>query len=194
MMKIAIVGKGHVGTSLGKGLERAGHQVRYGHRDPEETVPAAANWGDLIIMAVPFGEVKNAVKEIGSAADGKVLIDVTNPLDQNMDLAIGFSTSNAEEVQKMLPKAQVVKAFNTVFAPNQSTARVGKYQLTAFIAGDNADAKNTVLQLTAAMGYDPVDVGPLKCARYLEPMGIMIIGMAFKLGMGTNIGYKLVKG
>jgi predicted dinucleotide-binding enzyme len=193
-MKIAIVGKGHVGTSLGKGMERAGHQVRYGHRDPEETVQAAVNWGELIIMAVPYGEVKNTVKEIGSGADGKVLIDVTNPLDPNMDLAIGFSTSNAEEVQKMLPKARVIKAFNTVFAPNQSIGRVGQSQLTAFIAGDNADAKNTVLKITAAMGYDPVDVGPLKCARYLEPMGIMIIGMAFKLGMGTNIGYKLVKG
>jgi predicted dinucleotide-binding enzyme len=193
-MKIAIVGKGHVGTSLGKGMERAGHQVRYGHRDPEETVQAAVNWGELIIMAVPYGEVKNTVKEIGSGADGKVLIDVTNPLDPNMDLAIGFSTSNAEEVQKMLPKARVIKAFNTVFAPNQSIGRVGQSQLTAFIAGDNADAKNTVLKITAAMGYDPVDVGPLKCARYLEPMGILIIGMAFKLGMGTNIGYKLVKG
>jgi len=59
----------------------------------EETVPAAANWGDLIIIAVPFGEVKNAVKAIASAADGKVLIDVTTFLDRNMDLAIGCSTS-----------------------------------------------------------------------------------------------------
>jgi len=193
-MKVAIVGKGHVGTSLGKGLEYAGHQIKYGHRDPEETVSAATNWGDLIIIAVPFGEIKNAVREIGPAADGKVLIDVTNPLDRNMDLAIGFSTSNAEEVQKMLPKAHVVKAFNTVFAQNQSTGRVGQHQLTAFIAGNDPGAKSAVMQLATDMGYDPVDVGGLKSARYLEPMGIMIIGMAYKLGMGPDIGYKLVKG
>jgi predicted dinucleotide-binding enzyme len=165
MMKIAIVGKGHVGTSLGEGLTRTGHQVRYGHRDPKENVSFAVNWGELIIMAVPFGEVKNAMKEIGSAADGKVLIDVTNPLDRDMDLAIGFSTSNAEEVQKMLPAARVIKAFNTVFAQNQSTARVGGQQLTAFIAGDDPGAKSAVMQLTKAMGYDPVDVGGLKSAR-----------------------------
>ena len=193
-MKIAIIGKGHVGSSLGAGLARTGHEIRYGHRDPREPVSEAANWGDLIIMAVPFGEVEHTVKEIGSAADGKVLIDVTNPLDQNLELAIGFSTSNAENVQRMLPKARVIKAFNTVFAQNQSTARVGEHQLTAFVAGDDPEAKATVMHLTERMGYDPVDVGPLKSARYLEPMGIMIIGMAFKLGMGVNIGYKLVKG
>ncbi|MBP1929197.1 putative dinucleotide-binding enzyme [Methanolinea mesophila] len=193
-MKIAIIGKGHVGSSLGAGLARAGHEIRYGHRDPREPVSDAANWGELIIMAVPFGEVEHTVKEIGGAADGKILIDVTNPLDQNMELAIGFSTSNAENVQRMLPNARVIKAFNTVFAQNQSTARVGEHQLTAFVAGDDPDAKTTVMHLTKGMGYDPVDVGPLKSARYLEPMGIMIIGMAFKLGMGVNIGYKLLKG
>jgi predicted dinucleotide-binding enzyme len=193
-MKIAIIGKGHVGSALGAGLVRTGHEIKFGHRDPRESVSDAVNWGELIIMAVPFGEVENAVKEIGRAADGKVLIDVTNPLDRNMELAIGCTTSNAENVQRMLPKAHVVKAFNTVFAPNQSTARVGGHQLTAFIAGDDPGAKTTVMQLTHAMGYDPVDVGPLKSARYLEPMAIMIIGMAYKLGMGPDIGYILVRG
>jgi predicted dinucleotide-binding enzyme len=118
-MKIAIVGKGHVGTSLGAGLTRTGH------RDPEESVFSAANWGELIIMAAPFGEVKNAVQEIGPATEGKVLIDVTNPLDQNMDLAIGFSALNAEEVQKMLPGARVIKAFNTALGRTRAMAGPG---------------------------------------------------------------------
>jgi predicted dinucleotide-binding enzyme len=78
--------------------------------------------------------------------------------------------------------------------PAALTARVGLEQLTAFIAGDDPGAKRTVMQLTKAMRYDPVDAGELKSARYLEPMGIMIIGMAYKLGMGPDIGYKLVKG
>jgi 8-hydroxy-5-deazaflavin:NADPH oxidoreductase len=118
---------------------------------------------------------------------------VTNALDANMELAVGFKTSAAEELQKQLPKARVVKAFNTVFAKNQSTGRVGNEQITAFLAGDDPKAKQTVMQLTREMGYDPVDCGPLKSARYLEPMAALIIGLAFKMNMGTKIGYKLVK-
>ncbi|MGZ4882893.1 MAG: NADPH-dependent F420 reductase, partial [Halobacteriota archaeon] len=132
--------------------------------------------------------------EIGSAADGKVLVDVTNALGPAMELAVGFSTSSAEEIQKALPDARVVKAFNTVFAQNQSTARVGAEQLSAFIAGDDDAAKRVVMQLAADIGFDPIDVGALRSARYLEPMGKLIISLGYGLGMGTNIGIKLIKG
>ncbi len=87
----------------------------------------------------------------------------------------------------------MVKAFNTVFAGNQSTGKIGREQLTAFIAGDDSKAKQTVAQLTRDIGFDPVDVGPLKAARFLEAMGIMIINLAYSYGMGAKIGYKLVK-
>jgi predicted dinucleotide-binding enzyme len=87
----------------------------------------------------------------------------------------------------------VVKAFNTVFAPNQSSGKIGDQQLTAFIAGDDAKAKQTVMQMTHDMGFDPVDCGPLKSARYLEEMGILIINLAYNYGMGTNTGYKLIR-
>jgi predicted dinucleotide-binding enzyme len=68
-----------------------------------------------------------------------------------------------------------------------------KRRTAAFVAGNNQGAKKTVMELTREMGYDPVDVGDLKSARYLEPMAIMIIGMAYKLGMGTDIGYRLIR-
>jgi 8-hydroxy-5-deazaflavin:NADPH oxidoreductase len=103
-MKIAIIGKGNVGTALGGGLMRAGHEVRFGHRDLKEPVAAAASWGETIIMAVPFPGVPAAAKEIGQAADKKTLIDVTNALDSSLDLAVGFSTSGAEELKKLLPR------------------------------------------------------------------------------------------
>lgn len=192
-MKIAIVGEGHVGKALGLGLKRAGHEVRYGHRGPKKPVRQAAEWGDVIILAVPHHATRDAAEEIGSTADGKVLIDVTNALDQNGNLAVGFTTSAAEQLQKLLPKSRVVKAFNTVFSQNQSTGRVGKEQLTAFIAGDDKMAKQTVMELSRDIGFEPVDVGPLKSARYLEPMAIMIIELGYNLKMGTNIGFKLVK-
>ena len=122
------------------------------------------------------------------------MVDVSNALTSNMELAIGFTTSAAEEIQKKLPKARVVKAFNTVFAQNQSSGRIGNEQLTLFVAGDDAEAKQTVMQLGSAIGFDPVDAGPLKTARYLEPMGLLMISLGYDPGMGTNIGFKLVKG
>ncbi|MDD1718902.1 MAG: NADPH-dependent F420 reductase [Methanoregulaceae archaeon] len=192
-MKLAFIGRGNVGTALSTGLARAGHEVRFGHRDPKEPVQAAAGWGEVIFLAVPFSGVEEAVRGIGRAADGKVLVDVTNALDQHMDLAIGFSTSGAEELQKKVPAARVVKAFNTVFAQNQSSGRVGNEQLTAFVAGDDPEAKGVVMRLASDIGFDPVDTGPLKSARYLEPMGIMMIGLGYTLGMGTGIGYRLVR-
>jgi len=192
-MKIAVIGKGHVGKGLGDGLKRAGHEIRYGHRDPKEPVRQTAEWADVIILAVPYHATTDAAKEIGSAADGKVFIDVTNALDQNGNLAVGFTTSAAEELQKLLPKTRVVKAFNTVFSQNQSTGRVGKEQLTAFIASDDRMAKQIVMELSRDIGVEPVDVGPLKSARYLEPMAIMIIELGYNLKMGTRIGFRLVK-
>jgi predicted dinucleotide-binding enzyme len=193
-MKIGIIGKGNVGSSLGGGLKQKGHQIRFGHRDTKEPVAEAARFGEVIILAVPFTALKDAAREIGAAADGKVLIDVTNALDQNMDLAVGLTTSGAEELQKLLPRARVVKAFNTVFAQNQSSGMVGDTVLTAFIAGDDANARETVMDLAADLGFEPLDVGSLKSARYLEPMAVLLISLGYGLHMGTNIGFKLVKG
>ncbi len=120
--------------------------------------------------------------------------DILPVRQHHLNLAIGFSTSAAEELQKKLPKARVVKAFNTVFAANQSTGRISDERLTLFVAGDDAKAKQTVMQLGMDIGFDPVDAGPLKSARYLEPMAMLLINLGYGLGMGTKIGYKLVKG
>ena len=193
-MKIGIVGKGNVGTALATGLTRAGHEVKFGHRDPKEPVAEAAKWGEVIILAVPHGAAVDVTKAVGSAADGKTVIDVSNAVTGNMELAVGFTTSAAEKIQKMLPKAHVVKAFNTVFAQNQSSGKIGGEQLTLFVVGDDLEAKQTVMQLGADIGFEPVDGGPLKAARYLEPMGIFMISLGYVLGMGTGIGFKLVKG
>jgi len=193
-MKIGIIGKGKVGTAIAQGLSSKGHEIRHGHRDPKEPVSEAAKWGEIVFLAVPYENVTDTVKEIGSAADGKVLVDVTNAVGENMSLAIGCSTSAAEELQKKLPKAHVVKAFNTVFARNQGVGKVGTEQLTLFVAGGDAKAKQTVMQLGRDIGFDPVDAGSLESARYLEPMGILLINLGLKFGMGTGIGYKLVKG
>jgi hypothetical protein len=192
-MKIGIIGKGNVGTALAAGLNRAGHEVTFGHRDPKEPVAEAAKGGEVLILAVPHDAAADVTKAVGSAADGKIVIDVSNAVTGNMELAIGFTTSAAEEIQKMRPKAHVVKAFNTVFAQNQSTGKIGSEQLPLFVVGDDAEAKQTVMLLGADIGFEPVDGGPLKAARYLEPMGMFMISLGNTLGMGTKIGFKLVK-
>ncbi len=114
-MKIAIVGKGNVGSALQAGLSRIGHEARAVGRE-ENAAREAAEAAELIIIAVPFGAVDAAAKEIEAAASGKTVIDATNALTPQMELALGFTASGAEELQKKLPEAKVVKAFNTAFA------------------------------------------------------------------------------
>ena len=192
-MKVAIIGKGNVGTALNKGLSKAGHETKFGHRDPSETVADAAKWGEVIILAVPHENANDAIEKIKPYSEEKIVIDVMNAIGSKMDLGISCTTSTAEETQKKLPKAHVVKAFNTVFAINQSAGKVASEQLTAFIAGDKLKAKQTVAKLTKDIGFDPVDCGPLKAARNLEAMGNLIINLAYNYGMGNKMGYKLVK-
>ena len=189
MSRIAIIGNGNVGSALERGLKRANHDVRSTGR---ENVRETAAWGEVIILAVPFSAVDDAVNTMGDAVDGKVLIDVTNALDENMGLAIGCTTSGAEELQKKARTAKVVKAFNTVFAQQQDKGRVGEQVLTAFIAGDDDAARNTVLGLATDIGFDALNAGPLTNARWLETLGYLNIQLGYVVGHGTDAGFRYI--
>ena len=106
--------------------------------------------------------------------------------------ACSRSTSGGEELQKALPRARVVKAFNTVFAQHMSRGSAVGQQLSLFAAGDDAAARKTVLELGKAIGFDAIDAGPLKNARHLEPLGYFNIQLGYVLGNGPDIGFKLV--
>jgi predicted dinucleotide-binding enzyme len=192
-MKVAMIGKGHVGKAIGSGLERVGHEVKYGHRNLEEDPRAAAEWGEMAILAVPYHQLDNVVESIGPMLEKKIVVDATNVYGANGKPVVFSNTSGAEKLQRKLPGSKVVKAFNTVFAANQDTGHIGEEQLTGFVAGDDAEAKKVVMSLMSDLGYDPVDSGPLREAKFLEDMGIHIIDLAFGQGMGTSIGYRLVK-
>lgn len=192
-MKVAMIGKGRAGKAIGAGLERAGYEVKYGHRSLAEDPRVAAEWGEMAILAVPYHQLDNVVESIGPMLDNKIVIDVTNLSGANGKPVVFSNTSGAEKLQRKLPASKVVKAFNTVFAANQATGHIGNEQLTGFVAGDDAEAKRVVMSLMSDLGYDPVDSGPLRSARYLEEMGMHIMDLAFKQGMGTSIGYRLVK-
>lgn len=189
--RIGIIGKGNVGSALERGLKRAGFDVRATGRDPQAVRDTAA-WADTVIMAVPFRAVDDVVRIASDALEGKTVVDVTNVLDEKMNLALGYTTSGAEELQRKLPKAHVVKAFNTVFAKHMGDGKIGDEPLTAFVAGDDANAKADVLALARAIGFDAVDAGPLRNARLLEPLGFLNIQLGYGLKMGTDTGFKLL--
>lgn len=189
--KIAIIGDGNVGSALRRGLERAGHEVKSVGKDPPRVRETAA-WGEVIILAVPYPAIDEAIREMGDAVRGKPLIDATNALTPDFQLALGFTTSGAEELQKKAPSAKVVKAFNTVFAENMATGQVKGTALTLFVAGDDEEAKKQVLGLGRDIGFDPVDAGPLQNARLLEPLAILTIQLGYGLKMGTQTGFKLI--
>jgi 8-hydroxy-5-deazaflavin:NADPH oxidoreductase len=190
-LKVGIIGNGNVGKALARGLSRAGHEVRAVGSDPAAVREAGA-WAGVVILAVPFGAVEDAVRELGASVDGKPLVDATNALTKDMQLAVGFTTSGAEELQKKAPRAKVVKAFNTVFAGQMDSGRTEGGQVSAFAAGDDAGAKGTVLQLARDIGFDAIDAGPLRNARMLEALGYLNIQLGYAVGMGAKIGFKLV--
>ena len=188
---VAVVGKGNVGGALTRGLEPAGYAVRAVGKDPA-AVREAASWGEVIILAVPYGAVEATVGELGDAINGKVVVDASNALTPDYQLAVGFTTSAAEELQKQVPAAKVVKVFNTVFAQHLDTGTVKGTQLSLFVAGDNDEAKASVGTLGRDLGFAAVDAGPLANARWLETLGYLNIQLGYMLKMGPDIGFVLV--
>jgi len=206
-MDIAIIGAGNVGTALATSFKRAGHDVVIASRDPEDAgsvaaathsrvaisnLQAAAD-ADLIVLAIPFSSVPDVAAEIAEAAAGKPVVDATNRMSFGADgPEIDTTTSNAEELAGLLPDAHVVKAFNTLFASNQSDPIAEGVQLSGFVAGDDADAKALVLGLVREIGLDPVDVGPLARARQLEGLAFLNITLNIANGGSWQSGWKLV--
>lgn len=205
-MRVAIIGSGNVGTSVARGFKGLGHDVTVSDVSREglealsekvgvattESNSDAVEAADLVVLAVPFGVVGDVVEEISGDLRGKIVIDVTNPLKNDLSGLATNGRSGAEIVQEKAPEAKVVKAFNTVFASNQATPEVDGTQLDGFIAGDDQDAKDTVGEILARIGYRPIDVGGLSFARYLEGMAFLNIRLNAVNGWSWQSGWKLV--
>ncbi|MBI5387598.1 MAG: NADPH-dependent F420 reductase [Verrucomicrobia bacterium] len=200
MKNIAIIGSGNIGGNLGR-LFASKHNVTLGSRNPEQTrvkfpvltvtdYAQAAKAADIVILAVPFSEVAAIAAKLGSLA-GKTVIDVTNPLTADfMALTIGHTTSAGEVVQAAFPQAHVVKAFNTVLAQVLAKAVSGAKSLpSVLVAGNHAAANAEVVQLAKDAGFNAFDTGPLKNARYLEPLAALGIQLAYAKGHGGEVGF-----
>jgi predicted dinucleotide-binding enzyme len=213
-VKIGIVGSGDVGQTLGSGLAALGHDVKIGTRDPQSekikmwmaktgkrasagSFGDAASFGEIVILATNWSGTESALKLAG--ADhfaGKVVIDLVNPLafgsDGSMRLAIGCTDSAGEQIQRWLPKARVVKAFNTVGVPHMIKPQFSGGPPTMFICGDDEAARNVVADLLKVLGWDVVDAGAMDGARLLEPLGMLWIRLYLQWKT-TNHAFKLLK-
>ena len=202
-MNITVIGAGNMGSAFVQQFVRAGHRVSVTARDSTKAqAVAAANPGavavqptnaatgaDVVVLATGFGDAIGALKAIGDLR-GKIVIDITNPLTADyIGLTIGHTTSAAEEISRSVPEARVVKAFNTVFAQvlAAGAAFANGQTVPVYFAGDDAAAKATVSALIASIGFAPVDAGPLKNARYLEPVAGLNIYFGYGAGKGTSI-------
>jgi predicted dinucleotide-binding enzyme len=199
-MKIAVIGSGNMGSAFVKQLRKAGHTVSVTSRNATSALALAASGAtvvdaskvrdaEVIILATGAADAIPALKAAGNLS-GKVVVDITNPLTADyMGLTIGHSTSNAEEIAKAIPGVRLVKGFNTIFAQllGAGSALPNGAKVSVFIASDDAEAKKTVTTLAQSMGFAVTDAGPLKNARYLEPLAGLNIYLGYGAGRGTSI-------
>jgi predicted dinucleotide-binding enzyme len=210
--KIGILGSGDVGRALATGLAAVGHPVMMGSREPAKVSTWAATSGskvaagtfaetaafaEVAILATLWSGTENALRLAGPGAlAGKVVMDATNPLvfapGAQPTLALGHTDSGGEQVQRWLPGARVVKAFNTVGNAHMAHPRFPGGPPDMFICGDDAQAKRTVSEICASLGWPTVDAGGIDGARLLEPMCILWVRYGIMNG-SWNHAFKLLR-
>lgn len=201
-MKILVIGTGNMGSAFVQQLTRAGHKVSVTGRDSAKAaqvasrhgarvlpVQGAASGNEIVILATGYAQAVDALRAATPDA-GQIVVDITNPLTADyMGLTIGHTTSAAEEIARAVPNVRLVKAFNTVFAqllaagPDLGAGR----RVTTFLAGDDVPAKEAVTAMARSMGFEVIDTGTLKNARYLEPLAGLNIYLGYGAGLGTGI-------
>jgi len=206
-MRIAIIGAGSVGATLGQAWIKHSEDVIWGLRNPADpkyaalpkqrikTPAEAVKDAEVVVIATPWSATEAAIKSLGSLA-GKIMIDCTNPLGMGSDglqLVLGFNTSAGEQVASWAPGASVFKTLNTTGAGNMAKAAEYPVKPVMLVAGDDTGKKPKVMELVGKLGFEAVDSGPLKNARLLEPFAMVWIDQAMKRGRGRDFAFALVK-
>jgi len=213
-MKVGILGTGDVGKTLGKAFLKLGHQARMGSRDaanPKATEWAegagegassgsfadAAAYGDLLVLAISGSGVMNAIKLAGPENfSGKTVIDATNPLEfppnSPPGLSVGRTDSAGEQIQRAIPEAKVVKAFNIVGNAHMIDPEFPGGTPDMFICGNDAGAKAQVTDILTGLGWPAIDIGGIEGSRTLEPLALLWIVYGFGAGSWDH-AFKLLK-
>ncbi|MCS5485811.1 NADPH-dependent F420 reductase [Curtobacterium flaccumfaciens pv. beticola] len=207
MSRVTVIGTGNIGSTVASIAVKGGADVQLLGRDRDKTAAAAqqagatagqvgdAITGDIIVLAVPYPALAELAEQYAGQFDGKVLVDVTNPVDfATFDaLTVPADSSAAAELQSRVPAAKVVKAFNTNFAATLATGQVGQHPTTVLVAGDDADAKQAVIDIVTAGGVTAVAAGSLKRARELEALGFLQLTLGAQEIVGWTGGFAIQK-
>jgi hypothetical protein len=205
-MQISIIGSGHIGSGLARAWRRHGHEIVFGARSPSDpellalchdigaraaTVADAVSEAGVVVLAHPYGALDAVLAEVGELP-ARVVIDCTNAVEAGMTLKYGHSTSAAEELQKRLPRAHVFKSFNAQGAENLAHPLYPEGSASNFFCGDDEEGRVIVRELVEQVGFDAVDAGPLESARLLEPMMLLWVACAQRLGT-RDLAFKLLR-
>jgi 8-hydroxy-5-deazaflavin:NADPH oxidoreductase len=214
-MRVLIIGAGNMGRGIATRMLAGGNEITFFDVDPAKAEALASDLGgtkpgarvaiaetpgeavaqsDVVILASWYGANVETAKDLGAALDGKVVVDISNPLNTTFDgLVTPPGTSAAETIRAALPVgSKVVKAFNTTFAPTLIAGQVAGQPLDVFIAGDDQQAKDAVATMVQEGGMNPIDVGALERARQLEALGLLGITLQQRLGTNFGTAWKLV--
>jgi predicted dinucleotide-binding enzyme len=208
-MKIAVIGTGSVGGTIGRRLAELGHSVSFGVRNVLDadakaligtirgnarlaSVANAAKDAEVVVLATPYAANAAAIAAAGNLS-GKILIDVTNPIGPDFSLATGFTTSGAEEVAKLAPRANVFKAMNQVGFEVMANPGFAGGKPVMFVAGNDPAGKAVVLELVSSLGFEAIDAGELAIARLLEPYAMLWIHLMARRNQGRNFAFALLR-
>jgi predicted dinucleotide-binding enzyme len=208
-MRIGILGSGLMGGKLGTIFARVGHEVVFSYARSEPklkglaqdakgkawagTPRQAAQEADAVLLAVHWSRIKDVLNQTGDLS-GKVIVTCSLPMDNdNTGLVVAHTSSGAEELAKMIPKARVVPAFTTV--PSEVLFGVYKAKRKAsrpslVYCGDDEGGKGVAAELIRDVGFDPVDAGPLRIARYTEPFALLVAQLAYEGKGGPELAYR----
>lgn len=212
---VAVIGAtGNMGAAISRNISKGNYRLLLFSTKPEEADvlandiraanPSAdveaiqcsreAGWeADIIILAVPYAAEKEVAEKIREVANQKIVISIANPLNPGFNgLVTPADTSAAEELQKLLPHAKVVKAFNTTYAGDFVQSVIDGKQADAFIAGNDQDATETVSEMVSVAGFNPIVAGNLAVSRILENMQLLLIQLGLKNNYNWVAGWKIL--
>jgi len=202
-VKIAVLGAGNVGATLGQRFDEVGHEVYFGVPNPEKyrdkglkgtlgTVMQSAKEAEIIVLALPYAAVESALNSCGDIT-GKIVIDATNPLefrDGGLHLTIGFNASGGEKIAELAENARVVKCFNTTGFGNMANPRGSMM----FVCGNDPQANETVRALSNQIGFETLNIGDISRSRLLEPLAMLWIHLAFTSELKRDFAFSILRG
>ncbi|PXY29518.1 NADPH-dependent F420 reductase [Prauserella flavalba] len=212
-MKIGIIGTGNMARAISRRLIHGGHQVfvtgstqekgralveELGGRGPgtieaAATKDALASGCDIVVLATWYSDSTRIAVELSEVLRGKVVVDIANPFNETFDgLITDYDTSAGEEIQRRMPGAHVVKAFNTTFAPVLAGDVFDGTVVDVFLASDSEDAKARAAALVESSGLRPIDAGALRNSRVLEQSALLMVELQGRYGLNFEAGLKIL--